>query len=271
VDQYTHEKRDIHHPIFETLLPETPRSIHKSMGGKATTEQRMTLRVGMLTQQNNTEVEAKGTPKRLLTTLATKIELTCLTHTHSVWLERNKEAETEDLRNDTLQRLRHNMPQKRPTLIDIDDTENRQTAKWESERNRELGRLEQWKKWGTNKSHTRLEANKTNSTSKREYASPTGQQRNGNQVQHRGSEDSKRRPRTAPMDSPNSASLHSQRQRNAVRRQSPYHACHTHTPSNLSGRRSTSYRRPLMKLTSYFFGHACQQTRHYSYVPIRTS
>jgi hypothetical protein len=102
------------------------------MGDKATTEQRMALRAGMPTQQNNTEAIAKGTPKRLLTTLATQIELTCLTHIHSVWLERNKDAETDDLRNDTLQRLRNGMPQKRPTLINIDDTEHSQTVKWES-------------------------------------------------------------------------------------------------------------------------------------------
>jgi hypothetical protein len=88
----------------------------------------MALRIGVLTQQDTTEAIAKGTPGRLLTTLAPHIEFTCLTHTHNVWLERNKEAKTDDLRNDTLQRLRHSTPHRRPTLIDIDDTEHSQTC-----------------------------------------------------------------------------------------------------------------------------------------------
>ena len=83
----------------------------------------------MLTQVNIAEAVAKGTSTRLIPTLVTKLELTCLQHTHKVWLERNAAAETDDLRNDTLQRHRQGTPHRPPTLVNIDDTENRQTVK----------------------------------------------------------------------------------------------------------------------------------------------
>jgi hypothetical protein len=149
VSTYTPEQGDIRHPIFVNSLPETPTSIHASLSDKAAPEQRTALRIGILTQQNTAEAVAKGTPLRLLPTLVNKLEFTCLQHSHKVWLERNKEDETDDLRNDTMQRHQQDIPSRRPTLINVDDTEHSQTVKWEHDRHGALGRLKDWNKWGT--------------------------------------------------------------------------------------------------------------------------
>ena len=151
VSTYAHEQRDIQHPVFDNPLPETPASIHNTLNDNANPEKRTAIRIGILTQQHTAEAVAKGTPPRLLSTLVNNMELTCLQHSHKVWLDRNKEAETDDLRNDATQRSRQDTPSRRPTLINVDDTEHRQTAKWEHDRHEALGRLQEWKKWGTTK------------------------------------------------------------------------------------------------------------------------
>jgi hypothetical protein len=144
VSTYTHEQRDIHHPVFANPLPETPTSTHTSLSNTAAPEQRTAIRIGILTQQNTAEAVAKGMPSRLLPTLVNKLEFTCLQHSHKVWLERNKEAETEDLRNDTMQRHRQDKTSRRPTLINVDGSEHSQTVKWEHDRHaRTTQRLEQ--------------------------------------------------------------------------------------------------------------------------------
>ena len=85
----------------------------------------------MLTQDNIAEAVAKGTPTRLIPTLLTKLDLTCLQHPHKAWLERNAAAKTDDLHNDTIQRHRQGAPHTPPKLVNIDDTERRQTVEWE--------------------------------------------------------------------------------------------------------------------------------------------
>jgi hypothetical protein len=69
VTTYAHEQRDIQHPVFAAPLPETPTSIHISLSGEATPEQRTAIRIGMLTQVNIVEAVAKGAPTRLIPTL----------------------------------------------------------------------------------------------------------------------------------------------------------------------------------------------------------
>jgi hypothetical protein len=149
VSTYTHEQRDIHHPVFANPLPETPTTIHHSQIDTAAPEQRTAIRIGIRTQQNTAEAVAKGTPLRLMPTLVNKLELTCLQHSHKVWFERNKEAEIDDLRNDTMQRNRQDTPSRRSTLINVDDTEHSQIVKFEHDRHAALGRLKDWNKWGT--------------------------------------------------------------------------------------------------------------------------
>jgi hypothetical protein len=62
VSTYAHEKRNIEHPVFAAPPPKTPTSIHSSLSGTATTEQRNAIRIGILTQLNIVETIAKGTP-----------------------------------------------------------------------------------------------------------------------------------------------------------------------------------------------------------------
>jgi hypothetical protein len=83
--------------MFDNPLPETPASIHNTLNDNANPEKRTAIRIGILTQQHTAEAVAKGTPPRLLSTLVNKMDLTCLQHSHKVWLDRNKEAETDDL------------------------------------------------------------------------------------------------------------------------------------------------------------------------------
>ena len=153
------------------------------------------------------------------------------------------------------------------STLTTQNTEHSQTEKWESERNRELGRLKQWKTWGTNKSHKiRCQQDKQYKRKGiRQSDRPTKKRKPGAASWKRG------RQTQAPMDGPHSTFLHSLQQRNRVWRQSPFHACHTHTPCNHSGRKNIYHQQQLTKLSFYFFAHACQQTRHSYCVPTHTS
>ena len=107
----------------------------------------LALHAGYLTEQQGNDIVEKGTPHRLVPTLAVTIERTCLSHSHATWTERNKTPDRQQLNEDKLHRLRHNKQHCSGVTISTDDTDNMQTTTWVKTRTDTLARKRDWTLW----------------------------------------------------------------------------------------------------------------------------
>ena len=150
---YIPAKTDSDHIIFDTPMAETPRSIHNCIAGHGSEQAVIAMRIGAITATQASDIVQKGTHRRIITTLASKIERVCLEESHRVWLRRNDTPDIENIIQDATVWGRKQLKRKAAVLIDTEDTEHNKTMEWEDTRNRVLGRLEAWKRWGTNDTH----------------------------------------------------------------------------------------------------------------------
>ena len=150
---YIHAKADYKHITFDTPMAETPRSIHTCITGQGNEQAAIAIRIGAISATQANDIVQKGTHHRMVTKLASKIERVCLEESHSGWLQRNETPDIENIRKDATVRTRKQTKRKAAVMIDTEDTEHNKTMKWEDTRNRELGRLDAWRRWGTNDTH----------------------------------------------------------------------------------------------------------------------
>ena len=151
--EYQFHKTDYTHNIFDAPLPETPRSFHTCIGDNDNDQASIAIRIGSITATQANDIVKKGTPHRMLTKLASKLEHVCLEESHSIWLHRNETPDIDRIRQDTTHRTRTAHKRTAAVLVDTEDTEHNKTTEWEDTRNRVLGRLDAWKRWGTNDTH----------------------------------------------------------------------------------------------------------------------
>ena len=151
--EYQFHKTDYTHNIFDAPLPETPLSFHKCIGDNDNVPASIAIRIGSITATQADDIVKKGTPHRMLTKLASKLEHVCLEESHSVWLHRNETPDIDRIQQDTTHRTRTAHKRNAAVLVDTEDTEHNKTIEWEDTRNRVLGRLDAWKRWGTNDTH----------------------------------------------------------------------------------------------------------------------
>ena len=134
------------HAIFLETLHETPLSIHECI--KASDDvAMMALRAGYLTENQVTDLVNKGTPHRLVSTLAAAIERTCLSYPHATWTERNNTPDKQQLNDDKIHRLKHNTHRGAGVAISTDDTDNLHTTAWLQTRSDILARKRDWTLW----------------------------------------------------------------------------------------------------------------------------
>ena len=107
----------------------------------------MALRAGYLTENQVTDLVNKGTPHRLVSTLAAAIERTCLSYSHATWTERNNTPDKQQLNDDKIHRLKHNTHRGAGVAISTDDTDNLHTTTWVQTRSDILARKRDWTLW----------------------------------------------------------------------------------------------------------------------------
>jgi hypothetical protein len=124
---YQYDITDYNHNIFDTILPETPRSIHDCTVDNGNAQARTAIRIGSITATQANDLVKKGTPHRMLTKLGSKLEHVCLVESHSVWLQRNETPDIARVRKDATHRLRTMSKRKVVVLVDTEDTEHNKT------------------------------------------------------------------------------------------------------------------------------------------------
>ena len=128
-------------------MPETPQSVADCILGRATPVECLAIQAGFTTQDQMESMVRNGTPRRLITSLATALQRTCLEHAHNTWLHRNKTPDMDTINADA--RHRASRPKGRRGIVTIDttDADIQRTTQWEKERQQSLGRKEGWSQW----------------------------------------------------------------------------------------------------------------------------